>query len=232
MARINSISVNVEECSEVLVPHGYHVAHTELVRDTDQVSGLFYFSPTLLSWDFIPRELVDRYAEQMEGLGWDIRFANGVPLVTVQATPTSITFNCYECQGVVVASGHPGWRRLMPTMEHVDRMRRLAWLGELAHIRDIRLLLLARGLDSALLDVRAREYLSRDRKATFYSHSPDVVYSATDPNVESMAVAFDANYFGSFRDRYLDETFGVVGGLRLPDYLRCFYRQSLFPSHP
>lgn len=119
-------------------------------------------------------------------------------------------FDCPVCECFVKVEGHED-RCVVADSELKSKMRRLAWLGDVRHTADVRIMLLNMPLEDAELQVIAARYLSRGHQASFYAGYDKHKVPAMSTSERSRSTAFEASYVGDFRRDYLVSLGRVIG---------------------
>jgi len=142
--------------------------------------------------------------------------------------------HCDRCGCRVNPAGHAD--RCVPVVAidpaKKSMMRGLAWLGDAAHHTDVRRHLLLTGVSDADLEVVAQRYVSRESQATYFSGVSNPEYPALGGSVGSRSQAFEANYFGAFRQGYLCEVLRGEATYSVPPYLRVYLTDFPFMPAP
>jgi len=110
---------------------------------------------------------------------------------------------CETCGFMVVVEGHASRCRISGSPEIHIRLRRMAWLGDIRHGADVRILLLCSGVPDDKLQLRAAEYVSNKHMADYYNKYDGPKERALGTSAHSLATAFEASYVGTFRRDYL-----------------------------
>jgi len=141
---------------------------------------------------------------------------------------------CERCGCYVNPTGHAG--RCAPVVavdpSRRSMMRGLAWLGDAAHHMDVRRHLLLTDVPDGELETRAQLYVSREAQAAYFSRVPDPEYPAVGKSVDARSAAFEANYFGAFRQSYLCEVLREDVSYSVPPYLRVYISGFPFSAVP
>jgi len=105
---------------------------------------------------------------------------------------------------MVVVEGHLRDRCKAPVpADAVVRLRRMAWLGDVRHSADIRILLLCSGVPENQLQLRATDFVCNKHMSDYYKSYNGPKEKALGSSVHSVATAFEASYVGLFRRDYL-----------------------------
>jgi len=141
---------------------------------------------------------------------------------------------CGRCDCRVNPVGHA--ERCAPVFtvdpEKKSVMRRLAWLGDAAHLADVRRHLLFTGVSDTELEMAAQRYVSREAQAAYFSRVPEPEHPALGKSVSARSAAFEANYFGAFRQSYICEVLREDVCYSVPPYLRAYVAGFPFASEP
>jgi len=132
---------------------------------------------------------------------------------------------CEKCGFRVNPVGHVDRCKPVVAVDPVRKsmMRRLAWLGDAAHHSDVRRHLLLTGVPDQELEAEAQRYITQRAQAEYYDRVPWPEHPALGPSVEYRSMAFEANYYGSFRQGYLDVVLYGEGSYVIPPFLRVFF---------
>lgn len=141
---------------------------------------------------------------------------------------------CSRCDCRVNPVGHA--ERCAPVFtvdpEKKSVIRRLAWLGDAAHLADVRRHLLFTGVSDVELEMAAQRYVSREAQAAYFSRVPEPEHPALGKSVSARSAAFEANYFGAFRQSYICEVLREDVCYSVPPYLRAYVAGFPFASEP
>lgn len=118
---------------------------------------------------------------------------------------------CLSCEYLVVVDGHE--TRCMADNQHAlkVKMKRRAWIGDALLALDVRLGLLATGCSDETLTIKYQDFASNAVQASTYLRYVQEGYLFTFPalgtSTKQLADAFEANYFGTIRDKFVKECF-------------------------
>jgi len=140
---------------------------------------------------------------------------------------------CPVCQFVVNPVDHESRCRLSslnPSVETKELLRKRAWIGDEIHKLDVKQVLLLRDIPVKELESEFQKYASNQAQAqylkTYCVQLPDYLGSSD----HSLATWFEANYYGRFRELYLQRVFTPFPDRPVhPDIL--VFSQSVDLSH-
>jgi len=97
-----------------------------------------------------------------------------------------------------------------------------AWLGDVQHRMDVRMFLLLEGVPREALGEREEQYVHRDSQTAWYLAYQGSKELVLGTNNHSVSTAFEASYYGAFRDSYLLDQLHFRGKV-FPWYACFFY---------
>lgn len=114
---------------------------------------------------------------------------------------------CVKCNCVVRLEGHEA-RCVAPrreSLEDSDLFRKMAWLGDGLHSLDVKRYLVAIGVETSQLEVRAQYFRSKTMRARYFRDNPGDWHGYDPDQVSDVVVAnlFGASYVGQYRKDYL-----------------------------
>jgi len=142
-----------------------------------------------------------------------LRDARPLPSVNVDASFALVSVRkayCESCSCVVNHVGHALRCVAVPsTQSHVqvDKVRRLAWLGDALHTFDVRHSLLLKDVAASELQSKAQSFLTAASQSHWYSIlssgvPQDSLVLPLGPSLRQRSDAFEASYRGEFRLQY------------------------------
>jgi len=95
------------------------------------------------------------------------------------------------------------------TIPSVDLLQRRSWIGDANHKVDIRLAVLMQGLPHNRLQIESDKYCTNKAQAAYWLtiDTGSLAFQPVGSSDHALGTAFEANYTGAFRRRYLQSKF-------------------------